>query len=365
MLADRNNIHQLACTKKCYQHAQKESSGEGRRAWDTDTPTREYTNSSEAMLIDWLLVHGNYSKWKGNNSGISKREIQKDIADVINKKGMEMGIQRERTPDQIGAKIAWCETKFRETKQWIENTGQGIREEMGEESFQQKVEKERFRHYFALLPIMSDRACMGASITTDLLETSDNNNASALFDGTDDEIQVLTPLEQNTVQNNHVEELEETSVRSEADCVDLQETEEQSIRSASASRASKTSDRKKPPGTSASIRRMEIESIDTVLESLNTTRKIEREERDKVLQEQIRHNRAMESIERKKARVSVYDSIDKSMTLFLSSQKVYNQLKGTMSLKQIAQAMPSCIKCFDFASMSASDRKKFASCYNN
>ena len=90
-------------------NAQKDSSREGRSAWDTDTPTREYANSSEAMLIDWLLVHGNYSKWKGNSNGISKRDIQKDIADVLNKKGLEMGIQRDRTSDQIGAKIAWCE----------------------------------------------------------------------------------------------------------------------------------------------------------------------------------------------------------------------------------------------------------------
>ena len=40
-----------------------------------------------------------------------------------------MGIQRGRTTDQVGAKIAWIESKFRETKQWIENTGQGIQEE--------------------------------------------------------------------------------------------------------------------------------------------------------------------------------------------------------------------------------------------
>ena len=113
--------------------------GEGRRAWDTDTPTREYTNSSEAMLIDWLLVHGNYSKWKGNDSGISKRDIQKDIADIINKKGNEMGIQRGRTTDQVGAKIAWIASKFHETKQWIENTEQGIQEEMGEETFHAKI----------------------------------------------------------------------------------------------------------------------------------------------------------------------------------------------------------------------------------
>ncbi len=106
-LRPQNDSQQVACTKKCYNHAQKDNSGEGQRVWDTDTPTCEYANSSEAMLIDWLLVHGNYLKWKGKINGISEREFQKDIADILNKKSLEMGIQRERTPDQIGAKIAW------------------------------------------------------------------------------------------------------------------------------------------------------------------------------------------------------------------------------------------------------------------
>ena len=42
--------------------------------------------SSEAMLINWLQVHGNYAKWKGISSGISKCEIQKEIDDLLNKK---------------------------------------------------------------------------------------------------------------------------------------------------------------------------------------------------------------------------------------------------------------------------------------
>jgi len=155
VISSRDDTQFVACTKKCHQNATKDISGEGRRAWDTDTSNREYEKSSEAMLIDWLLVHGNYARWKGNNSGISKREIQKEIADLLNKKGAEMGIQRGRTTDQVGAKIGWIETKYRETKPWVENTGQGIREEIGEDSFREKVEKEQFRHFYALQPIMS------------------------------------------------------------------------------------------------------------------------------------------------------------------------------------------------------------------
>ena len=77
----------------------------------------------------------------------------------------------------------------------------------------------------------------------------------------------------------------------------------------------------------------------------------------------------MERIENKKARVthrvSVYDSIEKSMQLFLSSKKVYEQVKGNMSHDEIAQAMPNCIKCFDFHSMTEDDRKKYAKHFND
>jgi hypothetical protein len=181
-----------------------------RRPWDTDTPTRDYSNSSEAMLVDWLLVHGNYARWKGNSNGVSKREIQQEIGDIINRKGKEMGIQRCRTADQVGSKIAWCELKFRETKQWIENTGQGILEEIGEDSFESKVEKERFRHYYTLLPIMAERACMGATVTTDgylgergvVLHGGEvDADAATFFENEDDDIDADVSVHQSPVRN--------------------------------------------------------------------------------------------------------------------------------------------------------------------
>ena len=73
----------------------------------------------------------------------------------------------------------------------------------------------------------------------------------------------------------------------------------------------------------------------------------------------------MRGIENKKARLSVYDSIKKSMKLFLNSKKVYDQLKETMSLEQIAQVVPNCIKCFDFRSLTKEESAKFVKYYNN
>ncbi|KAG7365826.1 hypothetical protein IV203_028496 [Nitzschia inconspicua] len=270
-LPSQNDIPLVACSKKCYQNAMKDISGEGRRAWDSDTPTREYQHSSEAMLIDWLLVHGNYAKWKGNNAGISKREIQKEIADAINRKGAEMGIQRGRTPEQVGAKISWIESKFRETKQWVENTGQRIREEIGEQSFKEKVEKERFKHFYTLEPII---------VTS------------------------------------------------------------------------------RPPKNRKG-------SMENVVANFNNSRKDDRDFHLLELEERIRHNREMELIEKGKARVTSYDCIQKNMDVFRNSRTMYDELRQTMTLEQIAHSLPNCIRCFDFSVMSEEDRQKFAKYYND
>ena len=67
---------------------------------------------------------------------------------------------------------------------------------MGEESFHAKIEKEHFKHYYTLLPIMSDRACMGSSTTTDLYYVRDKNDLSDQQDEAEDsdEVEILTSV---------------------------------------------------------------------------------------------------------------------------------------------------------------------------
>ena len=145
-----NDVETVVCTKKCHQRATKAILGEGRQGWGTDTPTGDFAQSSDALLIDWLLVHGNYDTWKGNNKGITKRELQKEIADFLNKKGAEMGIQRRRTEGQVGSKISYWENKFRDTTKWIENTAKIIRDRFGEETFAGDCQKGTFQLFLCL-----------------------------------------------------------------------------------------------------------------------------------------------------------------------------------------------------------------------
>ena len=144
-----------------------------------------------------------------------------------------------------------------ETKQWIENTGQGIREEVGEESFQKKIEKERFRHYFTLLPIFSEHACMGASITTDHYDIHENNKASNIsqdiVDNTEGDIEIVTPLERVAFLNDNLQEVDERSIRSAGDNQDAQDVEELSVGFTSASKTLKLSEKRKSPSSTWSV----------------------------------------------------------------------------------------------------------------
>ena len=92
-----------ACTLKCHRKAlrkaaqtitnnERNSSDRTepqRCSWDKDTCNGEYEGSSEAMLLDWFKVPGNFAQWRGNTQGISKKDIQQQLADSINLAGLQ------------------------------------------------------------------------------------------------------------------------------------------------------------------------------------------------------------------------------------------------------------------------------------
>ena len=149
------------CTLKCLRKALKQQQARNnansvqRLAWDTDTPDGKYEGSSEAMLLDWLKTPSNYSFWKGNNIGTSKSEIQMKLSNTINAEGMKLGIDRKRDGPSVGSKLRNFEKLYRETKSFMENTGQGIRDDQGlsAEKFKDLI-KDRWCHFWDLHDIM-------------------------------------------------------------------------------------------------------------------------------------------------------------------------------------------------------------------
>jgi len=152
--------------------------------WDCDTHNKEYLlGSSEAYLLDWLKTPGYYAKWRGNPQGTTKKAIQQTIADRLNKDGIEKegGIIRGRDEKKVGNKIQAIEIKFQATLSFMEQTGQGIREEKGlsEDQFKDLV-SDKFRHFWDLYDIMKDRSKMTPVFLSDNLgndDAEDGDNA--------------------------------------------------------------------------------------------------------------------------------------------------------------------------------------------
>ena len=84
----------------------------------------------------------------------------------------DAGCRVHRTVDAAVKKIQELEPKFVQAHDWANNTGQGVREQDEEETFENLV-RQRCRWYFDLLPIMGDRSKAAPLVTTDDLMESD------------------------------------------------------------------------------------------------------------------------------------------------------------------------------------------------
>ena len=69
-------------------------------------------------------------------------------------------------------KIQELETKFDQAHDWANNTGQGVKEQDGQETFENMI-RQHCRWYFDLLPIMGDGNKASPSAATDDLLESD------------------------------------------------------------------------------------------------------------------------------------------------------------------------------------------------
>ncbi len=63
--------NKVACTLKCHRKATEAAAADhSKMSWDDDTPDGRYKESSEALLLDWLKVPGNYTHWRGKKEVI-------------------------------------------------------------------------------------------------------------------------------------------------------------------------------------------------------------------------------------------------------------------------------------------------------
>jgi len=132
-------------------------------------------NNSGRILLDWLLVPGNYASWRGCTGDNGKRK--KDVALRILKLMNNVGVKVHRDEKQVSNKTTYMEKAFREAHDFANTeTGVGL-QETDRGNFQDIVRK-RFSYYFHLLEIFGDRASSKPKVTSydDLSEVSQEEN---------------------------------------------------------------------------------------------------------------------------------------------------------------------------------------------
>ena len=145
----------IACTKKCYAIAAKDSNGSQRGDWKNDGKPDTPHLTSIKLLLDWWLEHPKYEIFCGkHNDGVKKITVCKGLA----KDMRELTTSTQRTGENVQSKIAHMESDFRKTHEWSTGeTGAGILEKDGELTWKDALTN-MFEYYFDLLPIMGDRA---------------------------------------------------------------------------------------------------------------------------------------------------------------------------------------------------------------
>ena len=224
--------------------------------WDKDgREGPQDPNSLLRILLDWLLKEGNYRKFRGGTESKGMRKI--DYGKSLSLQMKDAGCRVPPSADAVVKKIQELETKFVQAHDWANNTGQGVREQDGQETFENLV-RQRCQWYFDLLPIMGDRSVKATPpCTTDNLLESDAD--SVLSDSV----------------------VETTKRKSDA-----------------SSKASTKNSKRTPPNSSTKKQKKNTDDIGMLTEYLST--KVESQALR--WEEVARHNKKMEELEEQKVK---------------------------------------------------------------
>lgn len=183
--------NQVVCKKACYKQLDSTTESSRKPGWATDgAGGLEDPKTSERILLDWLLVPGNYAmKWRGKkNDGKNKNQIAKELAEMMN----DANVQVVRDAKQVMSKLQHIERQFKEAHDWTTTvTGAGL-EQNDKGSFNDAVLK-KCVFYFDLLEIMGDRASTQPRATS-----KDNLDSDFDLDSGDDEYYDVSQGDDNT-----------------------------------------------------------------------------------------------------------------------------------------------------------------------
>ena len=184
---------EVACTNTCHtkrirelEDIVKEKDGILNLSWEKDGKGGPNdASNSMAVLLAWWTTDGNYRKYRGDgNKGEKKSSQAHRLAEKINRVSRCV-----RTAHSVRAKIQAMEQSWRKAHDWANETGQGVREHEGQESFEACILR-RCSFYFIIYDVMADRCSSRPALTTNslygvddeiLVSSGDSYSSSADF----------------------------------------------------------------------------------------------------------------------------------------------------------------------------------------
>ena len=145
------------CTIGCQKKYVKEFSTLN-LTWDNDGANgKSDPLTSQHHLIEWLVVEGNFAKWRcpaDSGGGMTKIELVATIGRWISEKGVLV----THTQEQVKAKIEWVTNSMKEAFDWENSvTGAGVRESQGPIRFRATI-LSKCSFYFYLKEVFVARA---------------------------------------------------------------------------------------------------------------------------------------------------------------------------------------------------------------
>jgi len=216
---------EVVCTKECLKKVINLRTKKVNWTNDSSEGKSSPNGTSMHLLIQWISVPGNYSKWRGDkdHQGRKKKEVAKTIADFIN----AGGVVEKRTPAQVQAQMSRLESNMRQAYDFAcTETGAGLME-TDKISFDEAVRK-KCSYYFDLKEIMCERASITPKVTSD--ET---------LDSSDEEIEggAIRDVTLGLSDDSDVEEVEEVDESSRSDRSTPAQSQKKKAPSSSAKKA--------------------------------------------------------------------------------------------------------------------------------
>ena len=168
----------VVCSKTCHNKVEKAIIHQPTRLpWDKDGKNGpDDPINSMNILMEWLTEEGNYSRFRGkDNRGTRKLAYGIQLSNKMKAAGCRV----HRSPEAVVKQIQEIEKKFIKAHDWANNTGQGVKERDGEQTFENLV-RSRCKWYYELVPIMADRSKAKPKATTESLKNNSMDDMSNL-----------------------------------------------------------------------------------------------------------------------------------------------------------------------------------------